>query len=299
MRRILVPLDGTEMAASILSDAQRLAGRDGELILVRNAHVSVYDVELEERGGATVLEEVQQYLDQQADRVREAGTRVQARPLVIGDNALAIDEAARIFHADMIACATHGRGPLARLVRGGVAWRALAHSEVPVLLRHWFRNDDIADATSKRRRIMVPLDGSRLAETALPLATELAREWDASLYLVRVTLFPFYDTLSLEAMDLVDEAKRYVQSVARVTPGHVHTDVLSGSTVEVLTQAAEDHGITDVVMASHGRTGLARVILGSVADELLHRMHCPIIVIPALAARATAEGARQKVQATG
>jgi nucleotide-binding universal stress UspA family protein len=56
--------------------------------------------------------------------------------------------------------------------------------------------------------------------------------------------------------------------------------------MEALIEAVDDWGITDVVMASHGRTGLARVILGSVADELIQRLHLPIIVIPALAAQA-------------
>jgi len=67
--------------------------------------------------------------------------------------------------------------------------------------------------------------------------------------------------------------------------GPVVTLVGGGGVVEDLIQCAKREKVTDIVMASHGRTGLSRVILGSVADELVHRLELPVIVVPSLAAR--------------
>lgn len=70
---------------------------------------------------------------------------------------------------------------------------------------------------------------------------------------------------------------------AATLPGVTHRRVLTGSTVDALTAAIGEWSITDIVMTNHGRTGLARVMLRSVADTLIYRLHCPIIVIPPLA----------------
>ncbi len=65
--------------------------------------------------------------------------------------------------------------------------------------------------------------------------------------------------------------------------GHAEATVLAGPAVDRLVSAVDQWSITDVVVTSHGRTGLSRVILGSVADALIHRLHCPIVIVPALA----------------
>jgi nucleotide-binding universal stress UspA family protein len=143
---------------------------------------------------------------------------------------------------------------------------------------------------------MVPLDGSDYAEQALPLAQQLATEWQASLWLAQsvpqdvltgasdVTVTP--DDLRVEIQD----AYQYLNQVASRQGGEVHMGVFTGRTEVALEGAVGSWAITDIVMASHGRTGLSRVILGSVADALIHQLHCPIIVIPALAAKAVEQG---------
>jgi nucleotide-binding universal stress UspA family protein len=206
----------------------------------------------------------------------------------MGDPAFAIDEAAKIFHADMIACATHGRGMLGRLLWGSVARRALVHSPVPVLLRH--AEDSEAPVTPERaeRRIMVPLDGSPLGEKALPWAQKLATQWQAEIRLVHVvpdqwTMFNAVSpSLTDDRPNPQDEMVTYLRRIAEGLQGKVSARMMSGSVVERLVAAADEWAVTDVVMSSHGRTGLARVILGSVADSLVHRLHCPIVIVPAL-----------------
>lgn len=292
MRRVLVPLDGSVEAEKIFPDARRLAGPDGELILVREASLPVRVRDMFADATTDAIEDAEWYLEHEAEKLRDDGVRVRTQWFVLADAASAIDEAARLFEANMIAIATHGRGPVSRLVRGGVAWRALAHSPVPVLLRHIEHAAPSRHQESSRRHIMVPLDGSAYAEKALPVAHELALEWNAALWLVQV-IPEIPSTVvagltAVPAMAVADEesvrqAHGYLEGLARNLRCEVHVQAAYGPIVDTLVRDADRFFITDIVMATHGRTGLSRVILGSVADELIHRLHMPIVMVPALA----------------
>jgi nucleotide-binding universal stress UspA family protein len=294
MKRILVPLDGSKLSASIIPEARKLAGPGGELILVHDVLHAVRNPETGEQSQRYAIDTFYEYLDRLAYDLRADGVKVRVEALVIADTAVAIDEAARIFNVDMIACATHGRSALGRLVRGGVAWRAVANSPVPVMLLHV---DDAYGAmpTFMPDRILVPLDGSAYSETALPLAGELAEEWKAEVVLtqvvpdVHVNDGPFtygaYDIIPEILHAEVKEARDHLVELARTLPVRVHVEVSSGPVIDALVSSIARNGVTHVVMASHGRTGLSRVIVGSVADGLIHRLHLPIVVIPALVAK--------------
>jgi nucleotide-binding universal stress UspA family protein len=294
MRRVLVPLDGSDVAARIFPDARRLAGPDGELILVRNVRVTP-DYSPEARH---VLEAASRYLDAIAEELRADEVAVRTETLAMAAAAFAIDEAARIFEADMIAAATHGHGLAHQLVRDSVAWQALVHSPIPILLRHAKKvRDRLGGSEDEQRHILVPIDGSRLAEKALPLAEELAREWEAPILLVQVVpeivgSFPgvpdvpyYYDN----AED-VKAARAHLDRIGEGLPVQVDVSVVTGPTVDTLVDVVKERSVTDIVMASHGRTGLARVILGSVADGLIHALYCPIVVEPALAMQVADRG---------
>jgi nucleotide-binding universal stress UspA family protein len=295
MRRVLVPLDGSDLAESIVSDALRLAGPLGELVLIQ---VIGRDGEESERRAVTVPDE---YLAQVAQPLLSMGVKVQTRTLIKDDVVQAIDAAVTTFGIEMIACATHGQAALHRLAHGSIAWSALAHSTVPVLLRHV---EEMARAPDNQtgnlaRRILIPLDGSALAEKALPLAQELAAEWQASMWLAQVvpdTLMLYREPMIVPGVgqyqpadlsqlypDTRSPAQNYLAMVADRIPGDVHAEVVSGPTVYTLTALVDEWSITDVVMASHGRTALAQFFLGGAAYELVHHLRCPVIVVPVTA----------------
>jgi nucleotide-binding universal stress UspA family protein len=288
VRRVLVPLDGTPLAASILPDAKQLAGAGGELILIRDpigmaSNRMILDQSEEEAVGDALAS-----LETQAERLRAEGFRVESHALVMIDPAYAIDVAARIYHADMVACATHGKGPLGRVLRGGVVWRALADSPVPVLVRHFEAPSGYKPIFAQEPHILVPLDGSKTAEQALPLAQELMQEWNASLSLVHVvSSYPItgLPRTEIDPQAMNDEeadraARQYLDEIAARLGGKIHKHVLFGPVSKHLIASVRAWGITHVVMTSHGRTGLSRVVLGSVADDLIHHVPCPILVIP-------------------
>jgi nucleotide-binding universal stress UspA family protein len=278
-----------------LPDARRLAGIEGELVLVRDVGAAN-----PHHLGRSHAEPPVGYLETVADGLRSRGARVQTQMLHIGDAAVGIDEAAGIFQADMIAIATHDRSLMHRLLWGGVAWRALAHSPIPVLLRRLETPEDGTDeGEPEQRHTLVPLDGSQLAEKVLPLARQLAREWAASVLLAQAVRESMtYSPATPEASYYYDNtedmkvAHAYLSRIGEGLGTPAEVTVVTGNAVDALTEVVNERSITDIIMASHGRTGLSRVILGSVAAALIHRLHCPIVVVPALAACAGDPGAQ-------
>jgi nucleotide-binding universal stress UspA family protein len=297
MRRVLVPLDGSPEAASILSEAKNLAGPRGELVLLHDAIGSSWNGT---RHGVAESEAVRgalEDLEREAQPLRDQGMEVEIHALVMTDPAQAIDAAIRIYHPDVVACSTHGDGPLGRLLRGGVAWRALAGSSVPMLVKHTDARVPYRSMIAPEPQIMVPLDGSEYAEKALDLAQQLADEWRASIWLVRVvsdnSASPGAHAAADSTTRSLDEVrlsvKAYLNELGRRLPGEVNTRVLYGPAVERLAGAVRQWSIGHVVMTSHGRTGLRRALLGSVADGLIQSVDCPVIVIPAHALEARSE----------
>lgn len=284
MRSVLVPLDGTDLAAAILPDARRLAGQGGELVLIRDVAIASQGELTELDAQELAIEAAREYLNTVAQVLRTEGVRVRTQPVAMGDPAVAIDEGAELLHVDMIAASTRGRSPEARWRSGSVAWRALLRSTIPVLLRHVDPERPFAYHRELHRpRLMVPLDGSALAESALPLAQELAEEWSASIWLVRVIPEPEAAPADAPPSEDVAGARAYLQEVARSVRCEVHSEVFVGPVEETLVRAVAELEVTDIVMTSHGRTAVSRAIMGSVVDRLLHDVRCPIVVVPLLA----------------
>ena len=142
-------------------------------------------------------------------------------------------------------------------------------------------------------KILVPLDGSERAETILPHVKELARRMGSALLFLRV-VEPIYDVIDPHgtvvqiAGDLMEkleqEAAAYVNRLAGEFKGgglKAEATVETGTVVNTIIQVAEREGVDLVAMASHGRTGLARVFYGSVAAGVLHRIDRPLLLIRA------------------
>jgi nucleotide-binding universal stress UspA family protein len=133
-------------------------------------------------------------------------------------------------------------------------------------------------------KIMVPLDGSRLAEAALPEAFAFGRQ-GAKLLLLRAaegTRLPAADPTDSQVA-VVREAEGYLASVAvrarKAGVENVETSVWYGPPAESIIDAAHARGIDLIVMSSHGRSGLGRLVLGSVAETVLRGTTTPILLL--------------------
>lgn len=133
------------------------------------------------------------------------------------------------------------------------------------------------------RKILVPLDGSKFAESALPLALSLTRRTKANLHVstVQEAIPSFaYDEWENAAAEW---SEQYLGNVAeRMAPhagGEITVALLSGHIVETLEKEAQSQGADLVIMATHGRGLLSRAWLGSVADSFLHHTDHPVLLV--------------------
>jgi nucleotide-binding universal stress UspA family protein len=136
------------------------------------------------------------------------------------------------------------------------------------------------------RKILVPLDGSALAEATLPQVTEMAKGLGAGLLLLRVAIahvFPGMDPTE-EEVRVVHEAEEYVEALAgkladkgvRVRPA-----VRYGKPAEQIFGHIADNQADMVAMSTHGRSGLSRLVMGSVAEEVVRSAGVPVLLVRA------------------
>jgi nucleotide-binding universal stress UspA family protein len=134
-------------------------------------------------------------------------------------------------------------------------------------------------------KILVPLDGSTLAEMAIPKAVDLARgSAGASVLFLRAAEAPRLTTDQIEAqVNVVREAEQYLETVAaRVKADgfdQFTTSVWYGPPAPVIVEAAQVTKADLIVMSTHGRSGLGRLLIGSVAESVLRGTHTPILLL--------------------
>ncbi len=177
---------------------------------------------------------------------------------------------------------------------GSVAEVVLAHSPVPILLVRRTGPRATLAPPPARSCLIVPLDGSDLAEAALPHAATLALSFGCGIQLLSVMVPPelVYSNLGLtpymldasEIATRADPAK--VNEYLAYVAGRLQQDglcvecaVQGGSPVDTILQHAQVIGARLIVMATHGRTGLGRLLLGSVALEVVHRSLLPVLLV--------------------
>ena len=155
-------------------------------------------------------------------------------------------------------------------------------------------------------RLLVPLDGSKLAERALVIASELAERLSGTIVLARVVPPPlpgrFYAPNLLEQVEEAQEreAQTYLAEVAsRLKEDHlpVETHVLSGEVASTLVRFAERERCELIVMASHGLGGLGWHVFGSVAQKVLHAARSPVLVVRPTPAEIEGEEEMEEQQA--
>lgn len=290
-RTILVPLDGSPLAERALPFAEALArATGGSIVLVRAAWARVIaDADWIE-AQAEAMDEAKSYLERVADHLAKRGIPTQTA-VSSGYAAGVIVDETRLRKADVVVMATHGRSGLGRWVYGSVAEAVLARSQVPVLLIRAWQDEHAVDAIPDHPRLLVPLDGSEFAEAALPVAESLADALGGTLLLLRVVRLPeapltedgkVIAYVDQELERLRAEAQDYLARVARgLAVGHsaVESAVRVGEPSDAIVAASREFNASLVIMATHGRTGLSRLLLGSVADGVLRRGRVPVMLV--------------------
>jgi nucleotide-binding universal stress UspA family protein len=269
LQPILVPLDGSDLAEQALPYAEALAAPGCQLILLEVGQD----------------EEELRLLERHAESCARLETAT-------GDPAQQILQVARDLGAGLIVMTTHGRGAVGRWAFGSVADTVTRTAPVPVMVIRPRAGD--AEAVPVMRRVVVPLDGSPLAEQALPIAQALAQQLHAPVHLV--TAIDLTSLLPVEMMPTVAfDASLYAETVAQLRSGAeawlaeaarqlqcagvtATWEVLSGSPFLVISDVVAAGDL--LVMVSHGRSGAQRWLLGSVAEKLIREAPVPVVLVP-------------------
>lgn len=285
MKTILVPLDGSDLAARAVPFAATIASRAGWSLLLLRA-VNTLSAPTEEAGLALKLE-AQEALDATAAALASDGLNVATRA-VDKQAESAILEAAADEDVSLLVMSTHGRGGVGRFIYGSVADTVLRHAPVPVLV---IPPQGLGDWTSDQRiKILVPLDGSTLSRAALAPACELVDVLGGSLLLASVVTFPTYAAYA-EGYALVDpspndglltQARQELEEIAaelRTDARSVEVCATYGSPYFGIITIAHERQVGLIVMATHGRGGVTRALLGSVATSTIRQTDIPIMLV--------------------
>lgn len=286
-KRILVPLDGSAIAERALPYASSIARRaGGELLLVRAALAPLFTTEPGE-DQAEETSEAEAELNAVAERLRTEGLAVEPH-IYYDDPAPTIVRAAELEDADLIVMSSHGRSGIGRWIYGSVTDQVLRSAKTPVLVIPASAVVDWANGAAGGRTVLVPLDGSDLAEESLDAAVEMARLLGAGLRLLQVAPPPVYASpegfvyVDVDPNEEIAVAKAYLDGVAdrlRASDLTVETQAVIGDPGPLIAEEARASGALLVVMATHGRSGIARLVMGSVATGAVQRSPAPVLLL--------------------
>lgn len=309
MKHILVPLDGSSLAERVLPYVREIAkiakvdvtllqvldDRGQEAFIAEDAMVAHADgthTEAPRRPpyDAEDAEYARIYMTDMVGDLRRDG--IEAQSIIrVGQPAEIIVEMAGAA-GTMIAMATHGYSGVRRLALGSVADKVVHLSEGPVFLVR----GDVEVAAPRFHRLLVPLDDTPVAKQVLPCAIDFAEQAGAELLLLRA-IQPFVDHYAeLQPfgyaqppdeqwlMEQRAEVKRDLLGHAElVRQRHAATRamVCDGDPAEVIVEEAQRLCADVIIMATHGRSGLQRWAMGSVADTVLHHTCKPMVLVRA------------------
>jgi nucleotide-binding universal stress UspA family protein len=307
-KRILVPLDGSERAERAIPIGARIArASGGSIVFVRVVlppvefgtygvnHIVALKPGAFETRAAKATDYLTKIVTTYASDLEGIDVETEA---ISGAASPAIFSAARWEQVDLVIMCSHGETGLKRWMFGSVAQQAVRHSPVPVLALN--ENGMIPSAFDGTHplRILVALDGSFLAETALEpaahLASVLVDPAPIELHLLRVVDLPvtggkfpinFYAAIRKEAWQeaetyLREVTDRFHESLADVKVTITSSIVISHDIARTIIEEAEHEGDYDLIaMTTHGRSGFPRLMMGSVTEHILGATKLPLLIV--------------------
>lgn len=304
-RKMLVPLDGSELAEEVCVYARELAGRlDTDVVLL---HVSNPASEALKPMEQAYIEHVAEVFKQQVEDVQERTGQGKAKPikvtgeLVVGYAADEILSYADKNSIDLIVLASHGRSGIKRWTIGSVAGKVMSATKIPVWLIKSVGTEEVPYDKWPSQTLIVSLDGSELAESILPHAEVLAKQRGAvpvNLVLIRVAEplnIPTYYSPDISGVSLnwgnfiqqeterrKQAAKEYLAKVEEKLKNKgiaVKSVVIEGRPTDEVVDFVNKTPNSMIIMATHGRSGLSRLVYGSVAANVLNGVSRPMFII--------------------
>jgi nucleotide-binding universal stress UspA family protein len=286
----LVALDGSETAEAVLPWAAELArGLGLRLILLQMVEPSLPSPDIPNSDRVPAAET---YLDGVAEPLRRPGIEVQRRAVTVEEGGDAVSAGiitqADLVGAALIMLATHGRSGPKRWALGSVAEEVIRTATCPVLVVRAGMGAP-KDRPHRVQRILTPLDGSATAESALAEAVRLATAFGAILDVIAVVPWAASvygagaEVWTGEEVDdrLAQGSDDYLGRIQDRLPPDLPCErqVLRGAPATAILDHAERTRADLIVMGTHGRSGLSRFVLGSVADRVVRGGTVPVVLV--------------------
>jgi nucleotide-binding universal stress UspA family protein len=304
-KRIIVPLDGSELAERALPYAEELAMELGSEVILLNVRRQSEDPDHPEHRAylskmvATTEQEIKKSPSlPPGEKVKVDSAIIGASSGLLTHPAEEILDYAEANSVGLIIMATHGRTGIKRWALGSTAEKVARASKCPILLIR--ANTDLPQSVHLDK-ILVPLDGSKYSEAVLPHIENIAPKLNARIYLLKVVeptyhIYPIYDESAyyggtgMVEMPYTEEemepikaaAEEYIISVNhKLTAEGIKTShkVKVGSAAEEIIRAEEEMGVDMVAMSTHGHSGFGRWEHGNIADKVLHGGNKPLLFV--------------------
>ena len=264
LHKILVCTDGSPASQGAFAGALALVEAcKARLYLLQVLEVSLQVETLAPEAVAHLLKEVRQHLEGLKAAVRARGGEVESLVRSCEFPHLAILSEAQKLHPDLIIMGRHGRTGLARLMMGSVTARVIGESPVKILVVP-------QEAELAFDRILIATDGSPDSRAAWEEALALA--WRAGATLIAICAARDERELGM-AREIVGRLKDEAKGV------NLETLTPLGQPEEAIIAAAQDKKAHLIVLGTHGRTGLKRLLMGSVAERVIGQAPCPVLVV--------------------
>jgi len=280
---IMIALDGSKEAESVLPYVRELAPKFDSRVHLLGVGIG--------RKARRVNRLFEDYINRTANELR--AYNVKAEPVIrYGNAADQILDFTSEKEIDLVIMTTHGRSGITRWWMGSVAEKVISEAAAPVLLVR-SKRPKTGDSSDKREiihKILAPLDGSDIGEVALPYVEAIAAESRATVNLLQVVSPPV--TVEADLLGgpdwrkfvkaMTDAGENYLKTIAERLEAKgikVTYDVFTGDPADKIIEYAAAKGVSLIAMSTHGRTGLARWVLGSVADKVLHGARLPILLV--------------------
>jgi len=299
MKTILIPLDGSPFGEHALPAALSLARRGATRLDLVHVHQLVtsslspagapfFEPEIDMR----LREQEAAYLEEVAGRIAAVWDGPTTWAVLNSPTADAICDRAQEIGAGLIILSTHGRGGMARVWLGSVADRVIRQAKVPTLAIHPDHGAPDLSHEPTFGHILIPLDGSHLAEQAIEMVEQLRGDTPARYDLVRV-VEPVLHHFALDGVDpRVDVeaqeqswkcAGEYLERIAEPLRergcGRVVMNYIPiGHPASAILERAQSEPVDLIAMTTHGRGGVARMVIGSVADKVLRGTTTPLLI---------------------
>lgn len=278
-KKLLVAVDGSESSMHALKVSFKFAINEKSWITVVSV-VPHYTGDLDSVAVGDIMASMRKPCEDALLKAREMAEREKALIKTVyeeGEPYERIIDLAESENCDLIVMGRRGLRRLERMLVGSVTARVIGYSPIDILVVP-------RDTTVSWETILLATDGSKYSMTATKRAIDFAESYGGELKAISVVDVPaeFYGEAPQIVDDMIKKAKGYAEDVKKQAESagvKTETFVREGESYLAITDLARKQDINTIVMGSHGRTGLKRLLMGSVTEKVIGHSPCPVLVV--------------------